>query len=199
MGGGEEAKGSLLLRLEHDPDPGRFERALARMVDLFRDRSNLDTLKRVFARLQQSAAAKGRNVDELILSLQQEKPMLDLIQQNFERVLDKLHAQGKEEGKREGKEEGKLEGKLEGRLEGRLEGKREGKLEGKREGEAVARAAQRRALVKYLNRCFGPEHGWEQPVGLVQDLDALQSLFDQADEAKSPQEMRDKIEAAALR
>ncbi len=109
--------------------------------------------------------------------------MLDLIQQNFERVLDKLHAQGKEEGKLEGKREGKLEGKL----------------EGKREGEAVARAAQRRALVKYLNRCFGPEHGWEPLVGLVQDLDALQSLFDQADEAKSAQEMRDKLAASARR
>jgi flagellar biosynthesis/type III secretory pathway protein FliH len=165
------------------------------MVDLFRGRSNLDTLKRVFARLQQSAAAKGRDVDDLILSLQQEKPMLDLIQQNFERVLDKLHAQGKEEGKLEGKLEGIREGIREGKLEGKLEGKREGKLE----GEAVARAAQRRALVKYLNRCFGAEHGWEPLVGLVEDLDALQSLFDQADEAKTPQEMRDKIEAAALR
>jgi hypothetical protein len=167
----EQGLAGLLLRLEHDPDPGRFGRALARMVDLFRGRSNLDTLKRVFARLQQSAAAKGRDVDDLILSLQQEKPMLDLIQQNFERVLDKLHAQGI------------LEGKLEGKLE----------------SEAVARAAQRRALVKYLNRCFGPEHGWEPLVGLVEDLDALQSLFDQADEAKTPQEMRDKLAASARR
>ena len=66
-------------------------------------------------------------------------------------------------------------------------------------GDDPLRAAQRRALVKYLNRCFGAEHGWEPLVGLVEDLDALQSLFDQADEAKTPQEMRDKLAASARR
>jgi hypothetical protein len=45
-------------------------------------------------------------------------------------------------------------------------------------------------LVKYLNRCFGAEHGWEQPVSLVEDLGALQRLFDLADEAQDPEHMR---------
>lgn len=165
----EEGLAGLLFRLEHDTNVGRFERALLRMVALLRGTPQLDLLLQVLARLQQTSKLKDPNDEPLLLAVHQERPMLDLIQQNFERILHNLEQQSEARGK----------------------------LEGKLEGEAVARAAQQRALVKYLNRCFGVQHGWEQPVSQVQDLDALQRLFDLADEAQDPDQMRQHLASAA--
>jgi hypothetical protein len=163
----------MWFRLEHDVHKGHFAQSLAKMHSALRGTPHFDLWLQVVARLQQTSKLKELDDEPLLLALQEERPMLDLIQKNFERILD------------------------EAILEGRIAGQAQGEALGEARGKATALVAQRRALVKYLNRCFGAEHGWEQPVSLVQDLDALQTLFDLADEAQDPDHMRQHLAAYA--
>jgi hypothetical protein len=174
----EDRLAGLLFRLEHDGDDNHFLKALGKAVALLHGTPHADLLLQIFARLQQTSKLKDVADEPRLLALQEDRPMLDLIQKNFERILDNRE------------QKGEARGKLEGRLEG--------KLEGEAQERAKSVAAQRRALVKYLNRCFGAEHGWEQPVSLVEDLDALQALFDLADEAQDAEQMRQRLEGFAV-
>lgn len=173
----QDGLAGLWFRLEHDSHKGHFAQALAKMHAALYGTPHFDLWLQVVQRMQHTSKLKALEDEPLLLALQQERPMLDLIQKNFERILD--------------------DAAEEGMTRGIQQGKREGMLEGKREGEAVARAAQRRALVKYLDLRFGAEHGWAQPVALVEDLDALQTLFDVADEVQDPEQMRARLASYA--
>jgi predicted transposase/invertase (TIGR01784 family) len=56
---------------------------------------------------------------------------------SFEKRMQRLATEGREQGRAEGREEGRAEGREEGRAKGREEGRAEGREEGREEGRAI--------------------------------------------------------------
>jgi hypothetical protein len=73
----------LLFRLEHDGDDNHFLKALGKAVALLHGTPHADLLLQIFARMQQTSKLKDVADEPRLLALQEDRPMLDLIQKNF--------------------------------------------------------------------------------------------------------------------